>query len=453
MLSNVGCGARHWLPLLDGLFPADLQQQPTLASTSLEAIAKGTMDEEERPRKLPKLGHDHETTHQELGPAMTGAVAPGDEPEHTSAAVTDDSRPNLSVTTDENEAVNAIEATSTADNDGTPKMSKNQLKKLRRKEKWAQERELRKNKRKDQIARKRERRRQMIDEARAKGGEEAVAELRKTWEGSKAKLKRSTLLPLTIVIDCGYDDLMLDRERTSLASQLTRSYSDNNRAPWRSHLMFSSFDKLLKERFDTVLSAHKNWKGIRIIPEDFMHAAELAKEQMTSSRGGKLVGPWAENDAKPQDGEVIYLSSDSPDTLTELKPYSTYIIGGLVDKNRHKGICYKHAVEAGVKTAKLPIGDYIQMASRSVLTTNHVVDIMLQWLELKDWGEAFLKVLPQRKGGKLKDQTKPDVKGGGKDGEDAVEEDEERETTMDDIAKQMEEEEEEEEQDEDEKAE
>lgn len=455
MLSNVGRRARHWLPFLDGLFPADLQQQLTLASTSLEAIAKGTMDEEERPRKLPKLGHDDETTHQALGPAMTGAVAPGDEPEHTSTAVADDSRPNLSVTTDENEAVNAIEATSTADNDGTtPKMSKNQLKKLRRKEKWAQERELRKNKRKDQIARKRERRRQMIEEARAKGGEEAVAELRKTWEGTKAKLKRSTLLPLTIVIDCGYDDLMLDKERISLASQLTRSYSDNNRAPWRSHLMFSSFDKLLKERFDTVLSAHKNWKGIRIIPEDFMHAAELAKEQMASSRGGKLVGPFAETDAKPQDGEVIYLSSDSPDTLTELKPYSTYIIGGLVDKNRHKGICYKHAVEAGVKTAKLPIGDYVQMASRSVLTTNHVVDIMLQWLELKDWGEAFLKVLPQRKGGKLKDQTEPDEKDGGEDGEDAVEEDEERESTMEDIAKQMEEEEEEEEeQDEVERAE
>lgn len=404
------------------------------------------MDEEERPRKLPKLGHDDETTQQELGPAMTGAVSPGDEPGHdVSTAAGSDLKSDFPLTAAENEAVDTVEAApDSRDEDATPKMSKNQLKKLRRKEKWAQEREQRKDKRKEQVLRKRERRRQMIEEARANGGEQAVAELRKQWEGTRAKHLRSTLVPLSIVIDCGYDELMSEKERISLASQLTRSYSDNSRALWRSHLMFSSFNKQLKERFDTVLSAHKNWKGIKIISEDFMHAADLVKETMSSSRGGKLAGPFAETDAKPEDGEIIYLSSDSPETLTELKPYSTYIIGGLVDKNRHKGICYKHAVEAGVKTAKLPIGEYIQMASRSVLTTNHVVAIMLQWLELRDWGEAFMKVIPQRKGGKLKDQSKDDVEnkekdGDGGKGEDAVEE--EQETTMADIAKQMEEDE------------
>lgn len=37
------------------------------------------------------------------------------------------------------------------------------------------------------------------------------------------------------------------------------------------------------------------------------------------------------------------------------------------------------------------------MASRVVLTTNQVVEIMLKWLECRDWQEAFLKVIPQRK--------------------------------------------------------
>lgn len=403
------------------------------------------MAEEERPRKLPKLDHDDESTHQLLGPAMTGAVAPDD----AITAATDDSNSGLSATAGQLDTVNTIETT--VDNGtvaATPKMSKNQLKKLRRRERWEQARDWRRDKRKEQHVKKKEKRRQMIEEARDQGGEEAVKELRKTWEGTKAKRVHSTQLPLTIVIDCGYDDLMLDKERISLASQLTRSYSDNRGATWRSHLMVSSFNKLLKERFDTALAGHKNWKGIKIIPEDFLHAAELAKTQMTSSRGGKLVGPFAEMDAKPEDGEVIYLSSDSPNTLTELKPYNTYIIGGLVDKNRHKAVCYKHALEAGVKTAKLPIGDYIQMASRQVLTTNHVVEIMLKWLELGDWGEAFLKVLPPRKGGKLKDQTKDTMENNEEDGreskeEDVVEGDEEQEepTTMEDIAKEMEKEE------------
>lgn len=329
------------------------------------------MDDEERPRKLPKLGHDDDAVHEELGPAMTGAVD-----------------------------VNNQEGPE----DTTPKMSKNQLKKLRRKEQWESVRAQRKVKRKEKVVEKRERRRRMLDEAQQEGGDAAVAQLRKTWESKKAKYQRSTLLPITFVIDCGYDELMLDKERISLAAQLTRSYSDNQRAPYRGHLMFASFDKLLKERFDTVLTGHKNWKEIQLLPEDFAHAAEVAKEQMLPPRGGKLVGPFADQeDVKPEDGEIVYLSSDSPHTLTELKPYSTYIIGGLVDKNRHKGICYKHAMENGIKTAKLPIGDYIQMAARSVLATNHVVEIMLRWLEVGDWGEAFLKVLPPRKRGRLRE--------------------------------------------------
>jgi len=42
------------------------------------------------------------------------------------------------------------------------------------------------------------------------------------------------------------------------------------------------------------------------------------------------------------------------------------------------------------------------MNSRSVLATNHVSEIMLKWLELGDWGEAFIQVIPKRKGGKLR---------------------------------------------------
>jgi tRNA (guanine9-N1)-methyltransferase len=44
------------------------------------------------------------------------------------------------------------------------------------------------------------------------------------------------------------------------------------------------------------------------------------------------------------------------------------------------------------------------MQSRVVLTTNHVVEIMLKWLEYENWGEAFMSVIPKRKGGQLKEQ-------------------------------------------------
>lgn len=363
------------------------------------------MDDDERPRKLPKLADpENESAYGELGPAMTGAI-PTDDVKQT-VAVTEQTPEQAITSADKNENENKNGSEPTETPDPTEGMSKNQLRRMRKREKWEKDRENRKTKRKEQNTARKERRKQMVEEARATGGEEAVTALRKGWAQTRSLKHKSTLIPLSIVIDCSYDDLMKDKERISLASQMTRSYSENTRSLWRSHLIFSSFDKLLKERFDTVLVPHKNWKGIQLIQEDFVTAAELAKQHMSSEKGGKLLGPFAEKtDAKPEDGEVIYLSSDSPNTLTELKPYSTYIIGGLVDKNRYKAVCYKHAVEKGLKTAKLPIGEYIQMSSRSVLTTNHVVEIMLNWLQLGDWGEAFMKVIPQRKGGKLKGES------------------------------------------------
>lgn len=297
-------------------------------------------------------------------------------------------------------------------------LSKNQVKKLKRQQDWEASRVSRKAKRKEKIQEKKERKRAAFEEAAtaavsansANGDEPLDA----THEGPKRILhRRAVQLPISIVLDCDFDDLMLDKERVSLAAQLTRCYSDNHKAPFKAHLAISSFRGKLKDRFENVLSGHhRSWKGVHFLDGDFVEAADQAKQWMKGSPGGKLDGIFAaESHHAPaavaentEAGEVVYLTSDSPNTLTELKPYSTYIIGGIVDRNRHKGICYKRAMDRGIKTAKLPIGDYMQMASRFVLATNHVAEIMLRWLELGDWGEAFLHVLPKRKGGVLKEK-------------------------------------------------
>lgn len=108
----------------------------------------------------------------------------------------------------------------------------------------------------------------------------------------------------------------------------------------------------------------------------------------------------------PSHPRLIYLTSDSPHTLSTLQPYTTYIIGGLVDKNRHKSLCYNTAVRLNIPTAKLPLAQYMKMTSREVLATNHVAEIMLRWLDKDagggDWGAAFLGVLPKRKGAVLR---------------------------------------------------
>lgn len=180
------------------------------------------------------------------------------------------------------------------------------------------------------------------------------------------------------------------------------------------------------ERFEGPLGRqHEHWKGVGFCEGDFASAALQAGEEMKND-GGEMIeslqrsaeqevqwqrdakDPFPLPDPEPEPNEeykdIVYLTSDSPYTISRLEPNKTYIVGGLVDKNREKGLCYRRARERGVRTARLPIGEYMAIRTRQVLATNHVVDIMLKWLEYEDWGKAFEAVIPKRKGGVLKSQ-------------------------------------------------
>lgn len=63
---------------------------------------------------------------------------------------------------------------------------------------------------------------------------------------------------------------------------------------------------------------------------------------------------------------LVYLTADAETVLQEIDPQKIYIIGGLVDRNRWKGITMKKANEQGIHSAKLPIGNYLKMSSSQV---------------------------------------------------------------------------------------
>lgn len=63
---------------------------------------------------------------------------------------------------------------------------------------------------------------------------------------------------------------------------------------------------------------------------------------------------------------LVYLTADSENILEEMDPTKIYIVGGLVDRNRWKGITMKKAEEQGIQTAKLPIGNYLKMSGSKV---------------------------------------------------------------------------------------
>ena len=94
----------------------------------------------------------------------------------------------------------------------------------------------------------------------------------------------------------------------------------------------------------------------------------------------------------------MYLTSDSDHTLDHLDNTKTYVIGGIVDRNRLKGLTTTKARKMDIATARLPIDRFLHLCATKVLTCNHVFEILLKYRERdNDWKEALLEVLPARK--------------------------------------------------------
>jgi tRNA (guanine9-N1)-methyltransferase len=170
-------------------------------------------------------------------------------------------------------------------------------------------------------------------------------------------------------IDLDFDELMVDRDLTSLIQQLMYAYGANRRAARPLDLHLCS----VRGRMQAQLGKIEGFANWRATPHDASYLASFARERL------------------------VYLSSESDEVLHTLEPGTVYVIGGLVDHNHHKGLTQRRATEAGVRTARLPIDEHMQMSQRRVLAVNHVFEILLQYAQCHDWKQAFLHAMPQRR--------------------------------------------------------
>lgn len=179
---------------------------------------------------------------------------------------------------------------------------------------------------------------------------------------------------VNIIIDCDFDEYMNRKEITSLSNQITRAYSAHRHCDYELPLTISSFNKNLKSRFDTAVANYTLWKNIKFEENNLESLIAADKSQF------------------------VYLTADTDEIIDTLLPNTTYIIGGIVDKNRHKNLCLDKAKALGLKVGKLPIDKYIEINGRTVMATSHVYEICCKWFENnKNWEKAFNDVLPPRK--------------------------------------------------------
>lgn len=205
-----------------------------------------------------------------------------------------------------------------------------------------------------------------------------------------------------VSIDCSFEEHMSSKEIGSLAQQIRYCYSANKRSSKPCHLSVCDLHGKTLEHLSKVSGFPDQWynRAFSYTHENILHIMKtMPTTTPTPPTTTTMLPQQSSLDSKSTIHQnIIYLTSDSENTLEHLENDKVYVIGGIVDRNRMKGATYKRAQELKLRTGKLPLDSYLKLLSTKVLTCNHVFEILLRYRENgNDWKKAMLDVLPQRK--------------------------------------------------------
>jgi tRNA (guanine9-N1)-methyltransferase len=99
-----------------------------------------------------------------------------------------------------------------------------------------------------------------------------------------------------------------------MSSQLTRCHAGNKRSMKPVEIFLTSLNGRLGQKMDSEMKGvYRRWKRVNISSEPFETVLK---------------------DVEPEN--LIYLTADSENVIQSLEINKVYVIGGIVDKNRHK---------------------------------------------------------------------------------------------------------------------
>lgn len=261
-----------------------------------------------------------------------------------------------------------------------PVLSKRQLRKAEKQRLWEATRSFRKENRKKRKQMQRDRRKrereQLKAEAVKEGLDPATVAPPPTRKKLKSNLMQHSSCKVGICVDMSFSDLMQEKDRLKCVKQLSRCYSANRRFKNPIQFYVTSLTGQSVETMDKQ-DGWRNW-DVHFHEKSYLEIEEYPKEK------------------------VVYLTAESENVLMEPEDNTLYVIGGLVDHNHNKGLCHKLAVEKGVRHARLPLGEFVQMNRRKVLSILHVFQILGGVAQNRPWEEVLMEVLPPRNHAKLK---------------------------------------------------
>nr|XP_017212404.1 tRNA methyltransferase 10 homolog B isoform X1 [Danio rerio] len=247
--------------------------------------------------------------------------------------------------------------------------SKNVMRKQRN---WERRLEVKKSKRKEEKLRKKLNR-QDKDVSDAQLSKRVIKAI------TKERLEEARAAGLRLCVDLSMTEHLTHKEISRLAAQIRRLYGSNKKALQPFHVFLTELQE------DSLL-----YKECVRMNDGFMHYLIDVTEES-----------WFH--LFPSE-DVIYLTPDASEALESVEEDKIYILGGLVDETIQKKISYTKAKELGVRTARLPIDEYMVKKKNpknfhsKILAINQVFDILLTFRDTRDWTKALMAGIPPGKG-------------------------------------------------------
>lgn len=267
-----------------------------------------------------------------------------------------------------------------------PLVSKRQVRKEEKQRKWEAAKARRKENRHKKKQEQKEKRKQHLEQLRLIAIKEGLDPSTVSCPITRKKLKSNSMknssCKVGICVDMSFTDLMIDKDLHKCIKQLSRCYSANRRFENPVQLYITSFTGKSKE----VMEKHDGWQNWDV----YYHEKS-----------------YLELEEYPRD-KIVYLTAESDNVLTQPENDKLYVIGGLVDHNSKKGLCHQLAEKEGVQHARLPLGEYVEMNRRKVLSILHVFEIVGGVAQNKPWSEVIMEVLPPRTEARLKNHSSDD---------------------------------------------
>ena len=303
---------------------------------------------------------------------------------------------------DNNNKINILNESNNNENNKDEKpnlpISKNQLKKMKKQEEWKKKMEkikqYKREKKKEKKKLKREER-ERLEKLNPKK-EDEINEIKnkdksnipfKSKKQLKEEFKQKCKNGMKVIIDCDFEHLMNEQGNKSMVRQIVDLYSINKESSNPFRVILYGVGKQIKEGLEK--SNYENWIGIEVyFKEDFPTFDKFIEQILYK------------DDKRPMDDikkNIFYLTADSENNIENIDNNATYIIGGIVDRNKYKGLTFNKAKELGINHGKFPIGEYLKLQSSQVLTTNHTFHILNEFSIKHDWKDAFVSIIPKRK--------------------------------------------------------